>query len=284
MKIRNGSDTWQVTRDKASNETRRRHSRHSSPVTRCSPAFTLLELLVVIGIIGILAALLLPALAAAQERGRRLSCLNNLRQLGISWEAYAGDFGDKMVINDVDLSNPTVPRSTPNSWVTGNCNVDADPATITSGALFPYVKSVEVYHCPDDRARVQGTAHDKLRTYSLSCYLAGPKDDTVNWDIHPLSRTRQILNTAGSLSFIDESDATIDDGHFLYPTNDLNWYNVPSWRHSHGTVLAFTDGHSEYWKWKGPEPSGTAFGGSSPSDPLSLEDIKRLLRTAAGAN
>jgi prepilin-type N-terminal cleavage/methylation domain-containing protein len=54
-------------------------------------AFTLIELLVVIAIVGLLAALLLPALAAAQERGRRAGCISNLRQIGIAIELYAPD-------------------------------------------------------------------------------------------------------------------------------------------------------------------------------------------------
>jgi prepilin-type N-terminal cleavage/methylation domain-containing protein/prepilin-type processing-associated H-X9-DG protein len=66
-------------------------------------AFTLIELLVVIAIIAILAAILLPVLSAAKDRAKRTVCLNNLKQIDVAFQLYAGENQDLL---------PTQPNTT----------------------------------------------------------------------------------------------------------------------------------------------------------------------------
>ena len=67
--------------------------------TRCSPAFTLVELLVVIGIIAVLIGVLLPALSRAREKARQVQCMSNMRQISIAMVNWAGEHKGQMPAN-----------------------------------------------------------------------------------------------------------------------------------------------------------------------------------------
>jgi prepilin-type N-terminal cleavage/methylation domain-containing protein/prepilin-type processing-associated H-X9-DG protein len=102
---------------------------------RSQNGFTLIELLVVIAIIAILAAILFPVFQKVRENARRTACLSNEKQLGLGTIQYEQD-ADEKTPNGADS------QGLGTGW---------------AGQIYPYIKSVGVFKCPDDSTNLPGT-------------------------------------------------------------------------------------------------------------------------------
>lgn len=114
----------------------------------CRQGFTLVELLVVIAIIGVLVGLLLPAVQAAREAARRMSCSNNLKQVGIA-------------IHNYHAAYQQLPRQHGGTWSDSNAPVDMNNRMMLSFlvGLTPFFEQQSVWEQITNRSqkRVDGT-------------------------------------------------------------------------------------------------------------------------------
>ena len=196
-------------------------------------SFTLIELLVVIAIIAILAAILLPALNSARERGRIASCLNNQKQMALAWIRYADDY-DGWVIPHQSKSNPKNKQ-----W---------------PHHIYTYVGSVDVMNCPSFEINPTWTTNSafdlkeaKQQTqseYYGGSYVKNPRlganPGTGEPEISVVNKFPANYGPSRLPIFYECKGPTISPA--LHQMFDATTDNYIGRRHNDGVVISYTDG------------------------------------------
>ena len=149
---------------------------HTSVTPSGKRGFTLIELLVVIAIIAILAAILFPVFAQAREKARAISCLSNLKQIGLGVMMYAQDYDETYPMKKVEPS-PPVDNEMGNryDWASYSWREAIGPYIkngisnvtwiSTDGKARPYVQG-GIWKCPS-------TPGDSREQYDINEWIAG---------------------------------------------------------------------------------------------------------------
>jgi prepilin-type N-terminal cleavage/methylation domain-containing protein/prepilin-type processing-associated H-X9-DG protein len=204
--------------------------------------FTLIELLVVIAIIAILAAMLLPALAAAKHKAWKASCTSNLHQIGLAMRMFADDNNELYPESGNDIHWGTIDAGTQKpSWME---------------QIISYAGTTNIYNCPGNvqlPVNMQGPFN--YFNGDRAAFIVAGTDASVKSTAILLPSafvlsgdTCGIPNVSGGGSF-DPFDADKDDYTQNCVGGPSNGNPYELWQvHSLGQNILFADGHSRWYK------------------------------------
>jgi prepilin-type processing-associated H-X9-DG protein len=199
--------------------------------------------------------------------------MSQLKQLTLAWLMYASDNDGRLAPGGDLMAQPTGPTD-PNiqpggkyfQWCSGNMGTFTLYATnyVQAGCIYPYVNTMNVYHCPADESgfKFGPIFIPHIRSYSMNCFL-NPINTWTSVGQHGIGNFRKDTDNkqpgpSMTYVFIDECGTSILDSFFVsdplqvfvtYPP-DGYWEDIPSTRHGKASGISFADGHSEIKRWR----------------------------------